>query len=152
MIRHALRAAEPRDAVGINALEKRCFEPVDVFSTRRWRRLLHSSTTVGLVIRGPNGGILASVFGLLRQFRVPSGRVYKIAIDPSLRGLGLGSRLLRAIEERFRRLGMRRACAEVREGNLPSRSLFLKNGYLISESLPKYYDDGENGIKFWKDL
>jgi len=152
MIRHALQAAEPRDAAGLHALEKRCFAPVDVFSTRRWRSLLRSSTTRGLVIRGSHGGILASVFGLLRHFHIPSGRVYKIAIDASLRGLGLGSRLLGAIEEQFCRAGMVRSCAEVREGNLPSRSLFRKNGYRETETLQRYYDDSENGIKFWKDL
>lgn len=152
MIRHPIKTAEPRDAEEIQALEKRCFGPVDVFPIRRWRRLLRSSTTLGIVVRSPHGWILASAFGLLRHFRIPSARVYKIAIDPSLRGLGLGSRLLRAIEERFRRAGMRRVCAEVRESNQPSRGLFLKNGYRESGSLPGYYDDGENGIKFWKNL
>ena len=152
MISQAPQVAQPVDAAGIHALERRCFQPVDVISLRRWRRLLRSPTVLGLVIHGSQGRILAGVFGLLRHFRVPSGRVYKIAIDPSCQGQGIGTCLLRLIDERFRRAGMSRACAEVRAGNLRSRGLFAKNGYEESAVLPAYYDDGENGIKLWKDL
>ena len=152
MISQAPQVARPNDAAGIHALERRCFGPVDVFSLRRWRRLLQSPTVTGLVIHGRKGEILAGVFGLLRHFRVPSGRVYKIAIDPSLQGQGIGTCLLRLIEERFRRAGMSRSCAEVRAGNIRSRGMFLKNGYEEAGVLPGYYDDGEDGIKLWKDL
>lgn len=153
MNRHAVREAEPRDAEAINELERRCYPPEDVFSPKRIRFLLKSRTCLALVIRGPHREILANVIGLLRHFpKIPSGRVYKITIDPSLRGLGLATRLIKTMEGRFKRAGMMRVCAEVRESNRPSRKLFEGCGYVATNSLQRYYPDGENGTKYWKTL
>ncbi len=95
---------------------------------------------------------MGSVIGLIRGFRVPSGRVYKITVNPDYQGRGVGSRLLLALEQEFRDRGMKRCCAEVRVSNLASQHMFSRNGYRFEKRLAHYYDDGEDALKFWKSL
>jgi ribosomal protein S18 acetylase RimI-like enzyme len=147
--------ASPADAAALHAFEKRCFpNPVDVFSVPRLAYLLRSPTAKTLVIRASTGRdrLVGAVIGLLRHFRVPSGRIYKIGIDPRQQSKGYATALLAAMETCFRKAGMRKVCAEVRVSNQASQALFAKNGYSKTSILPRYYDDGEDGVKFWKSL
>lgn len=140
-----------KDWMEIRALEQACFTPIDVFKPTQIRRLLTSKTSLPFIIR-MNGKIVASIIGLLRNFRIPSGRIYKVAVHRDSRGLGLASRLLQFVEKKLRGLGAKKCCAEVRLSNTGSQHAFEKNGYVKSGALPRYYADGEDGVKFWKTL
>lgn len=96
--------------------------------------------------------ILAEIIGLLRHFTIPSGRIYKVAVHPSAQGQGLGSRLIEAMEAEFLAAGMVKSFAEIRQGNCHSWALFQKHGYVPLRKLPRYYADGEDGVKFGKSL
>lgn len=144
--------ATPHDGPDLLTLEYRCYRPVDVFSLRRLRYLLRSPRSLVLILRDETGTLMGYVIGLMRGFRMPSGRIYKITVNPDFQGRGLGSRLLLAMEQEFRRLGMSRCCAEVRVSNQASQQLFTRHGYRFEKRLPRYYDDGEDALKFWKTL
>jgi ribosomal-protein-alanine N-acetyltransferase len=92
------------------------------------------------------------VIGLLRNFSVPSGRIYKIGVHPEMKKRGIGSFLIKAIEKWFMESGMKKSCAEIRESNSASRGMFQRNGYLETGFRPFYYAGGENAVKCWKDL
>jgi len=143
--------AKFNDWMEIWNLEKRCFRPEDVFSPSRFRYLLNSPTCEIFVVRR-NGKIIADIIGLFRNFRVPSGRIYKISVDTSERKSGIASALIKFMEERFKKAGLKKCFAEVRIGNQASKNLFLKNGYRQEKKLPRYYSDGEDGLKFCKEL
>lgn len=133
--------------------EKACFtEKADQFPRRNLRHLITSPTSKTLLVKDKKGKIIAEVIGLLRHFKIPSGRVYKIAVDPSLQKKGMGSKLLAAIESWFISKSMKKSCAEVRESNIGSRTMFERNGYIETKTCYHYYVGGENAIKFWKDL
>ena len=134
----------------IRELETRCFGPVDVFSPRRLRFLLSSPTSIVFIALDDRKRVVGEVIGLIRNFTIPSGRVYKVAVHPDASGKGLATKLIDRMERAFRKVGMKKACAEVRCGNLPSRRLFEKCGYHVSGIIPRYYDDGEDALKFWK--
>lgn len=140
------------DAPDLLDLERRCYASVDVFSLRRLRYLLRSRRCLVLVLRDDAHALMGAVIGLIRGFRVPSGRIYKITVNPDFQGRGLGTRLLLAMEQEFRNLQMKRCCAEVRVSNLASQHMFSRNGYRFDQRLPRYYDDGEDALKFWKNL
>jgi ribosomal protein S18 acetylase RimI-like enzyme len=147
----AFEEARGTDAAEIHTLEMRNFSPADVFSIRRLRYLVNSATCTTLLVRH-EGFIVAGVMALRRGGPVPSGRIYKIVVDRSMRGRGLASRLLQAAEDRLTAANVYRICAEVRQSNDSSRHLFEKHGYQHSRTLNAYYADGEDGIKFWKTL
>ena len=143
--------AKPGDGKAIIALERRCFPAEDVFNFIQIKRLLRSQSCEIFVIRN-NGNIVASIIGLFRNFRIPSGRIYKIAVDDSMRGKGIGSRLLSWMEKRCLKKKIHKCCAETRLSNHASRKLFEKNGYQAKKVLPRYYPNGEDGVKLWKNL
>lgn len=146
-------AARSSDVPGILALERELFTPADVFKPAQIARLVRVPTCRFLVTRGREGAILAEIVGLVRHFRgAPSGRIYKIAVHRSLQGKGVAEQLLSSMERIFRQEGMRSACAEARTSNKASRRFFEKHGYEMTALLRGYYDDGEDGCKFWKPL
>ena len=145
--------ATPADVNDLFAFEKLCFEhAADQFPKRNLHHLITSPTSRTMIIRDEHGAIFATVTGLLRRFKVPSGRIYKIGVLPGLKKRGIGSFLIRTVEDWFRSQGMQRACAEVRESNTPSRRMFAKNGYVETGMLYWYYAGGENAVKYWKTL
>ncbi|EKD84222.1 MAG: hypothetical protein ACD_39C00169G0001, partial [uncultured bacterium] len=103
-------------------------------------------------IRNEKGKICAAVIGLLRHFKIPSGRIYKIGVLPEFARRGVGTALIKEIEKWFKKSGMKKTCAEVRESNAPSRRMFEKNGYIETGTLYYFYAGGENAAKYWKDL
>ena len=133
--------------------EKICFENLpDRFSKRSLTHLIVAPTSRTIIIRDESGKICAEVIGLLRHFKIPSGRVYKIGVRPDYARRGVGSALVRVIEQWFKECRMKKACAEVRESNTPSRRMFEKNGYVETGTLYFFYAGGENAAKYWKEL
>jgi ribosomal protein S18 acetylase RimI-like enzyme len=145
--------ATPKNLKELHKFEKKCFDrPEDQFSIRSLRHLMTVPTALTLLVTDEKGKIIGEVIGLLRHFKIPSGRVYKIAVDPEIQKKGLGTVLLKKIEEWFCQKKMKKSCAEVRENNRASRAMFVRNGYELTSPLPGYYKNGENGVKFWKEL
>ena len=73
-----------------------------------------------------------------------------IAVDPSVRGLKIGERLLlNMIQEGIQR-GAERATLEVRERNTVGHNLYVKYGFEDVAVRKNYYsDNGENAIIMW---
>ena len=97
-----------------------------------------------LVARGGDA-IVGAINGLMRANSAVL-RIYTIAVDPAARGRGLGERLLRALAK-----AAPRRCVtislEVRTDN-PARGLYEKLGMRVASSLPRYYDDGADGVRY----
>ncbi len=143
--------AHPKDLDELMVFEKKVFKrPEDQFKRWSLRHLMLSPTSLTLLVRDDDGRLIGEVIGLIRNFKVPSGRVYKIGVAGDIRHKGLGTTLLLEIENWFKKMGMAKTTAEVREGNKPSRRMFEKNGYSETGYLPFYYANGEAAIKYWK--
>jgi len=96
---------------------------------------------IGRVLPGPRakpGPVLGYAgFWLL----VDDAHVATIAVDPDLRGRGLGALLLTSLLTRAMVLGARRATLEVRVSNEAAQGLYLKYGFQIVERRRRYYSD-----------
>jgi AAA+ superfamily predicted ATPase/GNAT superfamily N-acetyltransferase len=68
--------------------------------------------------------------------------VLRIAIDPEWRGRGIGSALLRGLEERLLRMGVRRIAALLPEGTGVGREAFLHQGYELTPGV-EYFEKRE---------
>ena len=151
--------AEPQDLAEITAFEEKCFPCVtDRFAAKNILHQIKSKTCLILIVRDEEGKICALVTGFLRHFKQPSGRVYKIGVLPDFKRKGLGSKLLKKIENWFAENNMKRSYAEVRKSNKASRGMFLKNGYSEIGKLYCYYGnlndsiELEDGVKYMKNL
>ena len=73
-----------------------------------------------------------------------------IAVDPSVRGLKIGERLLLDMIEEGITRGAERATLEVRERNTVAHNLYVKYGFEDVAIRKNYYsDNGENAIIMW---
>lgn len=149
-------------------LENSCFKGEDIFSKRQIKRLLTSHTVVIFIsyfsnnsgikngyntftkINCNNKKLAGYVIGLMRHFKIPSARIYKIGVLPEFRHMRLALHLLLYIENIFKAKGMKKIFAEVRKSNIPSQNLFIKAGYDKISEIKNYYKNGETAIKFLK--
>ena len=73
-----------------------------------------------------------------------------IAVDPTVRGLKIGERLLLDLIQEGIRRGAERATLEVRERNAIAHNLYVKYGFEDVAVRKNYYsDNGENAIIMW---
>ncbi len=80
--------------------------------------------------------------------------LYWIAVDPDVQNQGLGSRLLRFLEEKVKNQGGRLILADT--STVPhyekTRRFYLKNGFQEIAKIPDYYYPGNDRITFSKRL
>jgi ribosomal protein S18 acetylase RimI-like enzyme len=80
--------------------------------------------------------------------------LYWIAVDPTVRGGGIGRRLLAASEEAVRKLGGRLLVLETSglPNYVPTRKFYLSNGYTLEATLKDFYSEGDDLVIFTKHL
>lgn len=72
-----------------------------------------------------------------------------LAVQPPLRGLGLGTRLLRLADEIGRTLGTRGMSVIVSDANAGARQLYERCGYSERATRPMVKDDWDNPGRAW---
>lgn len=81
-----------------------------------------------------------------------TGHIISLAVHPSYRGRGLGSVLLKELEERMVRDGVKRIKLEVSVSNRAAISLYRSRGYRVVNVVPSYYPDGSDAYVMVKEL
>ncbi|MFZ3071006.1 MAG: GNAT family N-acetyltransferase [Anaerolineaceae bacterium] len=134
-----------RDLGALSRLEKQCFMREDAWPLIELMGVLTLPDTVRLKME-KDGGMIAFLGGDIRR-REGVGWIITIAVAPTWRGKGLGTRLLAAGEKA---LGLPRVRLTVRASNQPAIQMYLKAGYRQVKISPKYYAGGEDGLVFEK--
>lgn len=124
--------------------------PSDRMSRRSLRRFIESPSARVLVAEGQDR-VLGNLVLLTRKDS-RTARIYSVIVDPQSRGLGLGRRLVERAIEVAKTSGRERLCLEVRADNAPACALYAQLGFHLVASLPRYYDDGTDGIRLTRDL
>src|SRR5213076_203372 len=80
--------------------------------------------------------------------------LYWIVVDPARQGTGLGTALLRAVEERLTTDQGRLIVVETssRADYAPTRAFYERRGYTQAALLPGYYAPGDDLVLYLKDL
>jgi ribosomal-protein-alanine N-acetyltransferase len=86
--------------------------------------------------RARNGRIAAAA---LSRRAGDEAEVLVVLVDPSLRGLGVGQRLMDGHLQNLLRAGVRRVFLEVDENNAPARALYARFGFVEAGRRPGYY-------------
>ncbi len=81
-----------------------------------------------------------------------SGHVMSIAVLPEYRGRGIGSALLKTLEESLIEDGVQRIYLEVSQNNKEGLRLYRKFGYRMIGVKPKYYPDGSDAYVMVKEV
>jgi ribosomal-protein-alanine N-acetyltransferase len=78
--------------------------------------------------------------------------INNVAILPHLRGLGIGTSLMRHVLAEARRLGAKRATLEVRASNDSARRLYARLGFYVAATRRNYYTNPvEDALILWRD-
>jgi ribosomal-protein-alanine N-acetyltransferase len=75
-----------------------------------------------------------------------------VAVDPAFRGKGVASSLMTNTLRRLRLRRVERLTLVVRDGNAPARAFYDDFGFRKLRRVPRYYEDGEDGILMRKML
>jgi GNAT superfamily N-acetyltransferase len=80
--------------------------------------------------------------------------LYWIAVSAELSGKGIGTTLLRAVEDDLRSRSGRLLIIETSSGDAyeKTRQFYLKNGYPLVETIKDFYRPGEDRVTFVKRL
>lgn len=144
----SMRAARESDIDRLEEIEQCCFSG-DRLSRRSFRNLIRSPSA--LLVVAENAGILGYALTLTRR-NSKSARLYSLAIQPQSHKQGLGMKLVKACEEAARLAGCTRIVLEVRADNVAAIALYQRMGYRRFGTAKRYYEDGEDALRFEKDL
>ena len=80
--------------------------------------------------------------------------LYWIVVDPPRQGKGVGTQLLRAVEERLTTDNGRLVVVETssRHEYAPTRAFYERRGYARAATIPGYYAPGDDLVLYLKDL
>jgi ribosomal-protein-alanine N-acetyltransferase len=111
---------------------------------------IHNHWRDGFIVSDFSGQTVGFVAPIRTEPR--SARILVLAVLEPFRGQGIGSALLTAFTNECGLKGMSSVELEVRESNKAAIRFYTKHGYQAIDILPKFYKDGEAGIKMVRTL
>ncbi len=134
-----IRAVEPRDLGEVYEVESMSFTGSLTYDFSIFLFYYVTARDLFLVAEAL-GRVIGYIIGLIElRCREILGHVISIAVHPMYRGLGIGSKLLKALEERLASRGALRIFLEVDVLNKPAIGFYRKHGYVVSGILKNYY-------------
>ena len=134
------------DISQIAEIEKQCFS--DPWSEQAFESGMNSPFFYGILFE--EGGQVCAYACEMVIFE--DAEILNVAVVPSFRRQGLGKELMLSLENYAKNKGAERLLLEVREGNIPARGLYEKQGFEAYGVRKNYYEDGENAVVMQKKI
>lgn len=144
-----IRKARRGDLSGMVALENRSFK-FDLFTRAQYRYLIAKANSTAFVLL--EGKTIAGSAIILWRKNSSLAHLYTIAVDPGFQGRGFGGLLLNRCIKEAKSRQCDRFALEVRADNKTAISLYKKTGYVITDRVQAYYEDGCDALKMMKQL
>jgi ribosomal-protein-alanine N-acetyltransferase len=145
-----IRLARPDDAQDIALMSRDLIEAGLGWSWTRGRvgKSIANRDTLSVVMcRGTRVVAFAIMF-----FADEHAHLNLLAVQPEFQRLGLGTRMIRWLEESAHAAGLRAIHPEVRARNQLARRFYHRLGFLEMALLPKYYRGVEAAVWMARDL
>lgn len=146
----SLRIALPGDAARIALMSRDLIESGLGWSWTQTRvsKGIANPDTLSIVLRDDD-----SVIGFaMMYFGDEHAHLNLLAVQPTFQRTGLGTRMIRWLEESARVAGVRAVHLEVRARNQHARRFYRRLGFLEMALLPKYYRGIEAAVWMARDL
>ncbi len=145
---HTIRLAAPADASAIAALSRVEIEYGLPWTWREPRvRQAIADPEINAVVIGPPGAVAA--FGLM-YYADDDAHLLLFAVHRSRQRQGVGSAMLRWLEDAARAAGARRIRVEARMDNVAARSFYNEHGYQEGAIVRGMYSGRVDGVKMEK--
>ena len=144
-----LRDFLPQDFETIWKLDQICFTRGIAYSKTELNYFLRQSNSFCVVAE--RAGVVSG-FAVVEVNAKKTGRIITIDVHPDARRSGLGSLLMRAVEERLVSLQSKRVVLEVAVDNLVAITFYKKHGYSVTGTIPRYYNRTLDALRMEKAL
>jgi ribosomal protein S18 acetylase RimI-like enzyme len=145
----SFREVNADDLQALVDIENAVFD-TDRISRRSFRHFLTSPRAIFRIAE--IDGALAGYYLILSRRGTAAARLYSLAVDPAFRQRGLGAALLDHAEGAASETDHAVLRLEVATANQPALALYQRSGYRQVARLPRYYEDGGDGIRLEKPL
>ena len=142
-----VRAFLPQDIEAVAKLEADCFSAP--WTKDSLQSAYARGDFIGYVAETDGGEVGGYVFG---SVLFEDGELHRIAVQKSVRGNGIGGKVLDAFLSGVKSRGGERVFLEVRPSNAPARTLYESRGFALFRTRRYYYDDGEDALEMKKEL
>lgn len=143
-MRFAIRRADVADVTGLVALEG--LFPGDRLNEREFRHLLTAAHAEVWI--AADGGLLLGNAAVLYRRKESSARLYSLVVAPTARRHGIARALIQTAESAATARAVQRMRLEVRRENSGAIHLYHKLGYRLVGMLPRFYEDGQDALRF----
>ena len=143
-----IRDFQPSDFETLWRIDQHCFSPGTSYSRMELRYYLRRRGGFALVAANASGEIA----GFIVAQQGKAGHIITIDVVAGARRSGVGSRLLRAAEERLRAAGSLEVSLETAVDNISALSFYKRHGYAVVKTLPRYYSNGVDALELIKKL
>ncbi|MBO8093587.1 MAG: GNAT family N-acetyltransferase [Prosthecochloris sp.] len=137
-----IRHAGSEDLGFLQDLEHRAFS-CNRLSARSWSRFISRGSAYIAVVDGEPAGAAVLLSRRHSRFR----RLYSFAVHPSYVSRGIGRRFLDLLLEEARNGGASCVRLEVSGTNARARALYEHASFVVTGTLPGYYDDGSDALR-----
>ncbi len=141
-----VRGWKYQDILAISELERECFK--EPWSFRTLASTFASPAFFGLTAE--DGGEIAGYGGI--TVAADSADIENIAVAEQYRRAGVGTSLMRGLEDIARKQGVKKIFLEVRVSNFAAMKMYLNLGYAGVYARTRYYADGEDCLVMAKEL
>ncbi len=131
-------------------LDQRCFVDGEAYSRDTFEYLLTAPEAVAYRAVTPDGTMAGFIIGLVEPDH--TGHVTTVGVAPEHRRRGIARRMMEKVEEGFRRRQVRLVRLEVRSVNTGAQQLYRNLGYMVTQTLPRYYSNGGDGYLMVKSI
>lgn len=131
-------------------LNFRCFENGENYTKHTFSYLLSQPNALCFQVQADDRRMAGFLCVLIGEDGV--AHITTIAVAPEHRRRGLAERLLERLDRALVERGITSIVLEVRVGNTAAQSLYKTCGFVITQRLAGYYNDGEDGFLMVKAL
>ncbi len=162
-VRFRIRQFEKADFETLWKIDQACFDPQLAYSRREMDFYMSRPGSFTLVAEGKRGGgpLLAAlsqgagapILGfIVAETRRKSGHIITIDVVAEARRAGVGSALMRAVEEQLARSGALAVALETPVDNEAAIRFYKQEGYFVEKTLRGYYSNRMDALVMTKEL
>jgi len=144
-LQHRIRRAAPQDLRRILSIEGASFGEA-AYDCKLFAHFLRRCGDLFLVAERNRRVCGYSITCIRAGRRGPRAELVSVAVHPRDRARGAAAALLESTLRRLRRRGVPRIHLVVRVGNRPAIAFYKKYGFRRLRRVPRYYEDGADGI------
>lgn len=150
-----IREARPAEFDVLWRIDQQCFPPGVAYSRAELAAYMRLRGAFTLVAESPAAGTVQTAivgFVVARAAGKKAGHIVTIDVLPEARRHAVGSRLLRAAEQRLQAAGCHNVFLETAVDNLAAIRFYKKFDYYLVRTLPRYYSNGVDALHLVKEL